>query len=348
MTSLTAIFGSSNEKSDNDEVESEKLLNLYWNRAELKKEFAELRDEKVRLQERLAEQEGVAARAQQKLEQLESQLMDTGGVYSTVTHFQLRALNGNCAARIATFAESLKQQREHRIHSRLVAEWTQAREQQATVIKRQLGEQRIQSQMIEDRLQAERHRLATMGGFVKLFRGRSATASLDVLANNIHVAQENERSLLLELDHLQSREPPNTRGLDVATKRNINYMILAYAQKLYLLLRGHDVADLAKEAGEKSAGAINYGDKQTCEQILIRVSASQASLNSVKDFADEVQTRAKKIAAMAKFRGADDAVPVSSSVSTVYELGNDGDTAKTSTVNLLGEDYWCLSKIVSR
>ena len=67
MTSLTAIFGSSNEKSDDSEQESEKLLNLYWNRAELKKEFAELRDENVRLQERVAEQEGAAVRAEQKL-----------------------------------------------------------------------------------------------------------------------------------------------------------------------------------------------------------------------------------------------------------------------------------------
>jgi hypothetical protein len=50
LTSLTAIFGSSAEKPDDNEQESEKLLNLYWNRAELKKEFAELRNEKFRLQ----------------------------------------------------------------------------------------------------------------------------------------------------------------------------------------------------------------------------------------------------------------------------------------------------------
>ena len=34
-------------------------------------------------------------------------------------------------------------------------------------------------------------------------------------------------------------------------------MILAYAQQQYLLLRDDDIADLAKEAGDKSVGAIN-------------------------------------------------------------------------------------------
>ena len=38
MTSLTAIFGRSDEKPQEN---SEKLLQLYWNRAELKKEYAE-------------------------------------------------------------------------------------------------------------------------------------------------------------------------------------------------------------------------------------------------------------------------------------------------------------------
>ena len=62
LTSLTAIFGSSSEKPDENETESEKLLSLYWNRAELKKEFADLRSEKFRLQDRIKEHEGATAR----------------------------------------------------------------------------------------------------------------------------------------------------------------------------------------------------------------------------------------------------------------------------------------------
>ena len=73
LTSLTAIFGRSDDKPQED---SEKLLQLYWNRAELKKEFADLRSEKFRLQELVKEQEGATARVEQKLNHLEQLLLD--------------------------------------------------------------------------------------------------------------------------------------------------------------------------------------------------------------------------------------------------------------------------------
>lgn len=347
MTSLTAIFGSSSEKPDDDESESEKLLNLYWNRAELKKEFAELRNEKLRLQERVAEQEGAVARAEQKLEQLENLLLDSGNVYSTVTYYQLRALNVKCTSKLATFAEKLKQQREQRVHSQLVEEWNKACSRQAAAVEAKLGEQRIQAQMLEDRLQSERHRLATMGGFIKLFRGRSVTASLDELAGKIHAAQANENSMLHELEELRTGQPPDTRGLDTATKRTINCLILAYAQKLYLVLREHDLADLAKEAGEKSAGALNYGDRQACERILARMHGCRAKLAGNREIADEMQARAKLISAAARFQCNDDAVPIPASVAMVFEFREDG-SAREIQQDLLADDYWNLSRVVSR
>lgn len=347
MTSLTAIFGSSAEKPEDNEMESEKLLNLYWNRAELKKEFAELRNEKFQLNERIKEHQGATARVQQKLEQLENLLLDPTWVHNTVTYFQLQGLNLKCQAKVAKFAEQLKRQKEQKLHSRMVDDWNKHRSDEAVAVERQIGEQRLQAQMLEDRLQAERHRLATMSGFMKFFRGRSLTASLDQIAENIHAAQNKERMLFGELAEIQDRDPPDTQGLDVATKRMINFMILAFAQQQYLVLRKNDIAALAKESGEKSVGAINYGDKQTCEQILTRVSDRLDTLSKSNDFANELQTRAKMIAEAAQFRGQNDAVPTADSVSVIYEFGSGG-AVKESKLNLLGENYWNVSAVVSR
>ena len=347
MTSLTAIFGSSAEKPADNEMESEKLLNLYWNRAELKKEFAELRSEKFELQERVQEHEGATARVQQKLDQLESLLLDPAWVYNTVTHYQLQGLNLKCQAKVAKFAEQLKRQREQRLHSQLVDDWNEHRSEEAVAVERQIGEQRLQAQMLEDRLQAERHRLATMSGFMKVFRGRSLTSSLDRIAENIDAAQRNERMLFGDLAEIQDREPPDTQGLDVATKRMINFMILAFAQQQFLALRENDIATLAKESGEKSVGAINYGDKQSCEQIVSRISGRLDVLSKSNDFAGELQTRAKMIADKAQFRDQNDSVPTAASVSVVYEFGSGG-AVKESEFNLLGENYWNVSGVVSR
>ena len=81
MSSLTAIFGNSQDKS---QEESEKLLELYWNRAELKKEFAGMRKEQFKLQDKIKQHEGMAARVQQKLDQLEELLADTDRAHNVV------------------------------------------------------------------------------------------------------------------------------------------------------------------------------------------------------------------------------------------------------------------------
>ena len=112
MASLTGIF-----KADAPppEQEKDKLVDLFRNRAELKKEFASLRDEKYRLQDRLKEHRASIERVEQKLNHLESLLLDPEWVHNVVTFYQLRRLSTHCASRLARFAEQLKQQRERRV-----------------------------------------------------------------------------------------------------------------------------------------------------------------------------------------------------------------------------------------
>ncbi len=345
MTSLTAIFRNAQEKPD--EEESDKLLQLYWNRAELKKEFAELRDEQFELKDRVKHHEGVAARVQQKLDYLEQLLLDPDCIYSVIIYYQLRHLNLSCQSKLENFAEQLKQQREQKQQSQQVKSWNEERAREATALDSEICECRLQVQLLEDRLQAEQHRLSTMSGFLRFFRRRSLTASLDALSQSIAAAQQEEEALLLRYDEIQSREPPDTEGLDIPTKRLINFMILAFAQQLYLHFSEEDLADMAKEAGEKSVGAINYGYKSDCDTILARIKKRCDSLDKTTELADILQQRAKLIADKAVFRIDDDAVPVASSVSTVFAISAGGAIKQTDT-DLLGENYWDLAKILSR
>lgn len=344
MTSLTAIFGNSDEKP---EEESEKLLQLYWNRAELKKEFAGLRTEQFRLQDLVKQQQGATARVQQKLDHLEQLLHDPEWVYNIIIHYQLKHLNRRCQSKLERFAEELKQQREQRKHKQLLGNWSERRAEEAAVIECEIGEQRMKVQMLEDKLQAERHRLVTMSGFFKIFRRRSLTAILDKLAETIDASQQQEETLLLKYDEVQNRVPPDTEGLDNATKRLINFMILSFAQQLYLHFMDDDLVGMAKEAGDKSVGAVNYGGKNECDLIIGRVQKRAESLDKATDFADVLQQRAKLIAEKAVFRVDDDAVPVSRTVSTVFEISKNG-VIKERDANLLGENYWNLSGILSR
>ncbi|MDH3614120.1 MAG: gp58-like family protein [Gammaproteobacteria bacterium] len=345
MTSLTAIFGNSDEKPS--EEESDKLLKLYWNRAELKKEFAGLRDEQFRLQDRIKEEEGAAARVQQKLDHLERLLLDPEWVYNVIIYYQLRRLNLRCQGKIEAFAEQLKQQREQRQHEQRLVDWNESRRQEAASIEDKIGEHRLQVQMLEDQLQHERHRQMSMSGFLKIFRGRAINGTLDGLAESIAAAQQDEEQLLLQYDEIQNRVPPDTEGLDTSTKRRINFMVLAFVQHVYLHFYDDELASMAKEAGEKSVGAINYGTKQECDVIVALVLKRIESFDKVTDFADVLQQRAKLIEKNAVFLSDDDAVPVSSTVATLFEISKKG-VIKKRDANLLEENYWNVSEILSR
>jgi len=339
VTSLAAILGKPGRESD-------RLLKLYRSRAELKKKFAGLRKEQYRLQSRIKEQEGSAARVQQKLDYLEELLNDPEWVYNVVTHYRLRNLNLHCESKLEKFAEQIKKQVEQRQHNQLLSGWNERRAEEAASIERSIGEQRLQVQTLEDQLMVEQRRLMSINGFFKFYRRRSVKAIIDDLSATIHSVQSVEEELLLQYDEVQNRNPPDTEGLDIPTKRMINFMIFAFAQQLYLHFSADDLAGMAKDAAEKNVGVINYGGKEECDVIVSRVVKRVDSFDKATDFADILQQCAKLIAEQAQFQNDDDAIPESSTISTVFGI-NDNGVIKTKDANLLGEDYWNLATVLS-
>ncbi len=343
-TSITTIFRADAEEPSQG---SEKLHDLYWNRAELKKEFAALRNEKFELLERIKQHQGATARVQQKMNHLESLLLDREWVHNVVAFYQLRRLHAHCHAKLARFAEQLKQQREQRVHSRVLDSWNEARDADASRLEDAIGEQRLQTQLLEDQLQSQRHKVMTLGGMQKLLRGKALAAELDELAARIEASQEKERALLEKLDRNQNRPPPDHQGLDVSAKRSINFMILSFAQQLYLNFAEDNLAELAREASEKSVGAINYGSKPDCDEIIENLERRWAQLEKKAESPDALKQRAALLTENAEFRNDDDAVPVVHSVGVVYDVNANG-LVREKDVNLLAENYFSIATLLSR
>jgi septal ring factor EnvC (AmiA/AmiB activator) len=132
MASRQAIFGIANEPGD----ENEKLVELFRNRAELKKEFAALGKEKHRLQQLVKEREGATARVTQRLEHLENLLVNPEWAHTVLVFYQLRSLNRRCQSKLAKFAEQLKQQRENRRWDKQLRAWRKKRDAQKAKLGR--------------------------------------------------------------------------------------------------------------------------------------------------------------------------------------------------------------------
>lgn len=343
MTSLSGLFKAETEETDN----SEKLVDLFRNRAELKKEFAALRNEKYQLQDRIKQHEGATARVQQKMDHLESLLLDREWVHNVVTFYQLRRLGAHCSAQLARFAEQLKQQREEKVHGKTTDAWNAERAKKSEAVLSKTGELRLQLQLLEDQLQAEQHKMQSMNGIARLFHGRSQNDTVEEIAASIEAFQGEERGLLAELQDIENLQPPSHEGLDVAAKRSINFMIIAFAQQLYLHFEEDNLAAMAKEASEKSVGAINYGSKHECDEIIAKLYKRWDTMESVSDYAEVLQKRARKLSDHALFRDDDDAVPVPGTVATIYTIDANG-VVREKDANLLGDNFFAVSKVLSR
>ncbi|MGI9237701.1 MAG: hypothetical protein ACR2QZ_09915 [Woeseiaceae bacterium] len=340
---MTTIF--KNDATTEDEAD--KLVDLFRNRSELKKEFAALRNEKYELQDRVKHHQGATARVQQQIQHLENLLLDPEWVHTVVAFYQLRGLAAHCNRQLVRFAEELKQQREQRVHSKALHSWDQERKQESEGIQDRLGEQRAALQLLEDRLQSRRHALMTMNGVKKLFRGRTLANEIEEIESGIDESRRREKELLSELDSVEKRDPPDHGGLDVAAKRSINYMILAFAQRLFLHFEEGNLAQLAKEASEKSVGAINYGGKRDCDFLLENLEKRKTAETADSDMADILRKRAQLISEAAQFRHEEDAVPIPATVSTLYAIDKNG-VIQRSDANLLGHNYFGIAKVLSR
>jgi hypothetical protein len=344
LSSLTGIFGKS---SDEESPDNEKLMHLYWNRNELKKEFAGLRKEQFRLNGKIREQDGVCARLEQQLGHIEGLLINPESARSVLVFYQLRSVALRCETKLATLAEQLKQQQEQKLNELNFAEWNEYRAKEAGPIRADIVQRHDNILHLKDQLQVERRRLESLKGIFAFFKRRSVAATIAKLENQITADECEENGLRALLDEIDTRIPPDIEGLDTPTKRTINCMIISYAQQLYTEIADDELVGLIKESREKSAGAVVYGTESECEEILARIRNSLKALDRKSDFADIMQRRAKLIASKALFDNDTDAVPVLSSVATLFKINTSGNV-QAFDVNLLEENYWQIATVLSR
>ena len=343
VANLTGIFKPEQDADD----DADRLVDLFRNRVELKKEFAALRDEKYSLQDRVKEHRGAIERVEQKLQHLESLLLDPEWVHNVVVFYQLRRLAAHCQAKVERFAEELKQQREQRRYAKVLSEWKKQCRKEMDEVQALIGKRRMRLQLLEDQLQKERHRLSAMGGVSRMFRARQYEESVQRIEALIATVKAQEQKLLTQLARIEELEPPPAEGLDIATKRSINFMVLAFVQQLYLQYADDDLAALSKESIEKSVGAVNYGTKADCDELLELLARRRAAVEQAADSPEILKKRARLIAKHAIFRNDDEAVPAPDTVATLFEIDRNG-VVHESDANLLGENYFGVAKVLSR
>ena len=303
-------------------AEEDRLHELYWNRAQLKKEFAALRKERYKLLDALTEEEGRSARVRQKLEFLEDVLADPDTAQNAVVYYTLRKIWMRCRQRLVALSGELRSQREAQrtkvARAKHLAE--QQREQQRLAAEIATATQRIEACEQEiDRIGLE---LDAAGGMFGWVTRRKLTGELAA-------ARETHEQALMERQGLEdarqvaaSRKPPEFESLDVETRRAINCTVVAFAELLANHYRDCDVMDWLKVAQEKSVGSAHFGDPGQCQRMLGKLHDYQRAFEQKErapGFARDLARMSKALRELAKFKDTDAGTPEADSL---YTFGN--------------------------
>jgi hypothetical protein len=324
-----------------DPLEEQRLLKLFWNRAELKKELQELDDQLHNLRNRLKQQENANGRLQQQLEQLEVLLGNAERGHDALVHFGLKSLWRACREQLETFAADLKRRKQDRERKKQLEEFQQDRSERLKIADERLR----QAQEIVDaeraRLRQGEDRIANLKGFWNYFRRRGLAAEIPAQRQRCLLA-EKQLEDMREAHRTIEKEPwPEFPGLTIEGRRFVNMAVIAYAQILYSRLAVSGLALDSKLANNRSVESAKHSNLESCLARQKEIMAALAQVKSLDGIMVEVKKRTDKMAASATWRSANETVPQPASLPPAAGGG-------VPDANVLVDDYWDVYKVLLR
>lgn len=324
-----------------DAAEQERLLKLFWNRAELKKELQDLDDQLYGLRNKLKQQENANARLQQQIEQLEILLGDPERAFSAIVHFGLKALWRACRERLDRFASDLKRDRQEAQRKQQLAEFQADRAERLKVADERLRQAQEVADAESERLKQRVERMAKLKGFWNYFRRRDLAAEIAAQRDRCVVA-ERQLADMREAHRTIEKEPwPEFAGLTIDGRRGVNLAVIAYAQILYARLAPTGLAMDARLANNRSVESAKHGNLEACLARIREISQALAQVNSQDGLAAQIKARVEKTAKGATWRNATETVPQPASLPPAA-------TGGVPDANVLVDDYWDVYKVLLR
>jgi len=336
----------------------EQLIQLYWNRAELKKELANQTEQKNALAEKLRLQEAATRRSLDQQEQLHAYLGNPELGANALVYFQLRALWKLGGEQLAKFAAELRRQQEERERKRHREESEAKRNAQVATINEQLLNAQSVVATLHGRAQLLTKRRAELGRWWLL--GLWNYSKRRELAKEIAHLQVEHKAALAQVAELteerayRAAQPlPEFPGLSVEGRRLINTAALAYAEFQIALLPNRGLAPLAKDATNVQVFDIKFGTRDECARLMTLTKAGLQALAAGAQNVAMLREFTDRLRARAQYRGTEDTVPTAESIpgpatAALVSATSVSDDAKAASINVLVDDYWGVSASLTR
>jgi hypothetical protein len=332
-------------------ADEERLMQLFQNRAGLKKAYADLKDEFHLLRDRLKQQEGATIRVQEQLDALGDLLGDPKTGFGALVFFQLRTLWKTCHEQLSTFATDLTRQQEAREVAKHKAETDAAMHARLADVDKRLQEASAEADLRRQQLAAEQTEIGRLTAFWHYFKRRRRQKSLESLRSQVVVADAAVGDLHAERSAIEHEAAVDFPGISLGARRNINLAIISFAELLCEHVDAYGLAARAKEAVARRVHEMSFGTREECEGFMQRVQKAQATVANSKQVTVALKAKLDRLRATCEYRNNADTVPTADSLasnSVESELGKSSKSPTAAAWNVLAEDYWDLYTLLLR
>jgi hypothetical protein len=341
-------------REDNEE---QRILQLFRNRAELKKAYTELQDEIHRLKDRLKQQEGATARMRELLEQLEQRLgsVDTG--FPALVFYQLRALWSQGSALLRAFSMDLERQHLERERRAFVAEVNRRQFARRAEAQTRLREAEAVAVDAAAAAAESARRLAALNRPWHHFKRRNLQRELELAKVRVNSADVALAEARAELERVMAEGQVPFPGLSVAARRAVNLSVIAYAEILMQRLANTPLLALARAAVLRREPSNEYGSRAECEALMAQIGLARGVLAQRTNIGQEIRARVEHLQRSVAWRGDDDTVPVPESIPEFAGAERAPKPVRTvapaaaspaRSLNVLGDDVWDIFKSLLR
>jgi len=331
--------------------DEERLMQLFQNRAGLKKAYADLQDEFHLLRDRLKQQEGATVRVQEQLDALGDQLGNPSRGFSALVFFQLRALWKLCHQRLSEFEADLVRQQEARETARHKADAQARRASQLEQVQLRLNDAATDADSERARLAGLQQQLAGATAIWHYFKRRRL--SREVETQRVKVASSDARvgELHSEFSSVQNERLPEFPGLSLEARRTINLAIIGYAEVLCERLQAIGLASRAKEVVARRVNEMEFGSRSECDALMERIQNGMGIAASEREIAVQVKSKIERYRAQVTYRNESDTVPAADSFAAhaADDVLRRAEQPPTSgSWNVLADDYWDVYTLMLR
>ena len=277
--------------------EEERLMQLFQNRAGLKKAHADLQDEFHLLRDRLKQQEGATIRIQEQFDSLGELLGDPKTGFSALVFFQLRALWKTCHQQLSAFAADLTRQQEAREVAKHNADAAAEKNGRLEQADQNLKEAGVEADAQRRHLAEAQNELGRLTAFWHYFKRRSRQKSLEMLRNHVVTADSAVGELHAVRSAIEHEALPEFPGISLAARRNINLAIISFAELLCEHVEAFGLASKTKEAVARRVHEMTFGTREECDGFMQRVQKAQAAVVGQKHVTSALKAKLDRLRA---------------------------------------------------